>query len=90
MSSTAFAMLPSAWAREIRSVTAEEVPQLTFSGVKVSYEEDKTASVYGALSALRWSEHKGAGPAAIVALFALAVISNKAQIDAGIGRTTSS
>lgn len=84
MSATAFAMLPSAWVRENRSVTTEEIPGLAFSGVKVSYDEHKNATVCGALSALKWSEHKGAGPAAILALFALAIISNKAQIEAGI------
>lgn len=74
MSKGAWAKLPSAWARQPRSSAEPGVG-------KVPFLDDLGNPHYAesGLIMLQWRQHKGSATAALLILFALAVISNRAQ-----------
>lgn len=79
MSRGAFAKLPSAWVRQPK-ISGEA------GDGKVPYIDELGNQVFvdGGLIMLQWSQHKGGATAALLILFALAVISNKAQRKDGL------
>lgn len=86
MSRMAFAMVPSAWAKRKPALfTEHEAAREAGRGLiveEVAESEDKL--VYQGLSHFSWRREKGAATAAILILFALTIISNKAQRRAGL------
>lgn len=78
MKRPAFAMLPSAWVKRPKLET-------TPGPGRVAIEENGTIVAYGhgGLYVLQWRQHKGASTASLLILFALAVISNRAQRQEG-------
>lgn len=86
MSAGAFAIMPSAWVRQPRFAATTDGP-LQSGHVPVEADdmgEERLAK--GGLIMLQWQQHKGASTAALLLLFALAVISNQAQRDHGLRR----
>lgn len=79
MSRGAFAKLPSSWVRQ---------PKLSSNPgtgkVPIVDELGHQAYAEGGLTMLQWSLHKGSATSALLILFALAVISNKAQRKDGL------
>ncbi len=74
-----FAMLPSSWVRKTRTEAAPGpglVPAVDADGNEVFTK--------GGLLMLQWRQHKGAATAALLILFALAIISNRAQRKNGL------
>jgi hypothetical protein len=82
----AFAMIPSAWAkRKPTMFTAHDAAREAGRGLIVQDVEGSLDKlVYQGLSHFSWRREKSAATAAILILFALTIISNKAQRRAGI------
>lgn len=80
-----FAKMPSTWARKkARPVPANEAPEV-FAGRPVDFDSHAPqALVYEGLNMLRWRQYKSHATAALLILFALAIISNKAQRQNGL------
>lgn len=77
---SAWAKLPAAWARRKPRQAPIGEGGVVFAGVPVDIvEEGKTVLIYEGLSLLQWRRHKSHATAALLVLFALAIISNKAQ-----------
>lgn len=83
MSRPAYAKLPSAWARR-KPTRIEQVPIPTT-------EPERGAHAYlpveEGLTMLKWRAHKSHASAALLVLFALSIISNKAQRKDGLRKT---
>lgn len=82
MSRKAFAMCPSKWVK-VRKAPPDEIAIEGPPGPKLSPKEESERLVEDApgpgLHHLTWQQHKGAGTAALLVLFALAILSNQAQ-----------
>ncbi len=87
MSRPAFAKLPSAWARtrpEWAYADADEPPPAGYIEVSTAYQDGRRAFAKGNMAQLQWRQCKGGGTAALLILFALAVISNRRQRHDGL------
>lgn len=84
MSAGAFAIMPSGWVRQSGIIKATD-GTLPPGFVPVDIEGlGEGLLAKGRLTMLQWPQHKGANTAALLLLFALAVISNQAQREHGL------
>ena len=85
MSRLAFAMLPSAWAKRKPAVHMHaEATRVAALGLRIEETDTSTALAFHGLSQLSWRHEKSSATAAILVLFALTIISNRAQRKAGL------
>jgi hypothetical protein len=85
MSRLAFAMLPSAWAKRKPAMHMHaETARVAALGLRIEEADTSTALAFHGLSQLSWRHEKSSATAAILVLFALTIISNRAQRKAGL------
>ncbi|MBC3876646.1 hypothetical protein H8K38_02370 [Undibacterium sp. FT79W] len=87
MSRLAFAKLPSAWAKSrpewVYADDGEQAPA-GYIEVPTAFHEGRRAFAKGSMAQLQWRYCKGGGTAALLILFALAIISNRRQKQDGL------
>ncbi len=81
----AFAKMPSTWAKQKARLVPTNEGAEVFAGRPVDFLDDPHHVLrYDGLSMFQWRSHKSHATAALLILFALAIISNKAQRQNGL------